>query len=81
MEELNKNVPKLILLDILLADMSGFEICKKLKIDDNYKNMPIYYITAIPESEVKKKMEETGADGFFIKPFNFDEFEVLYNYL
>ena len=61
--------------------MSGHEICKKMKEDENLKDVPVFYITAIPESEVSKKMEETGADGFILKPFNFSDFEVLFDYL
>jgi len=54
----------LILLDILLPDRSGYEICKTLKFDETYKkfkNIPIYYVTAVPEVEVAKKLKETGA--------------------
>ncbi|MFX1256886.1 MAG: response regulator [Promethearchaeota archaeon] len=81
LEELNKLKPKLILLDILLPDISGYQICKKLKSDMNFKDIPIFYITAVPKSEVSKKMEETMADGFLLKPFNFSDFKILFNYL
>ncbi len=80
-DELNIQLPKLILLDILLPDITGYELCKKIKSDKKYKHIPIYYITALPESEVKQKMEETGVDGLFIKPFNLSEFEIIYNHL
>ena len=52
-----------------------------MKEDENLKDVPVFYITAIPESEVSKKMEETGADGFILKPFNFSDFEALFDYL
>ena len=80
-EELNRSIPKLVLLDIILPDLSGYEICQKIKSDENLKDVPVFYITAIPESEVSKKMEETGADGFILKPFNFSDFEALFDYL
>lgn len=80
-KELETYKPKLILLDIILPDMSGYEICKKLKSDDNFSNIPIYYITAVPENEVKQNLKETQADGYFLKPFNFLEFEKIFNYL
>lgn len=73
--------PRLILLDILLPDMSGYEICKKIKSNKNFKDIPIFYITAIPESEVKVMIDETMADGYFLKPFNFPEFEKLFTLL
>lgn len=80
-KELELFRPKIILLDILLPDISGYEICKKIKLDENYKDIPIYYITAVPGNEVTQKMKETMADGFFLKPFNFSEFEKIFIYL
>ena len=76
-EELKKAKPKIILLDIILPDISGYDICKQIKSDKDFKEIPIYYLTAIPGSEVEKNMEETGADGFILKPFDFSDFEVV----
>ena len=81
LEELKRYKPKVILLDIILPDINGYEICKKIKTDNKIKSIPVYYITAIPEADVQKNMEETGADGFFLKPFKFNKFEILFNYL
>ena len=78
---MNIYIPKLILLDILLPDIDGYEICKKIKSNDQLKEVPVYYITAVPHSEVVDKMKETGANGFFLKPFDFSKFEILFNYL
>jgi CheY-like chemotaxis protein len=78
-KELEVFKPKLILLDILLPDISGYEICKKIKQDDEYKGIPVFYITAVPGNEVRSKIKETMADGFFLKPFNFPDFEKLFN--
>ncbi len=80
-EELNRSIPKLVLLDIMLPDISGYDICKKMKDDENLKNVPVYYITAIPEAEVSKKIAETGANGFILKPFDFSDFDMLFNLL
>jgi len=80
-ELLNKTVPKLILLDILLPDGSGYDICKKIKTNKRLEDIPIFYITAVPEVEVNKKMNETCANGYFLKPFNISEFNTLLNYL
>ncbi len=83
-EFLEKFTPKVILLDILLPDRSGYEICKTLKFDEKYKkckDIPIYYVTAVPEVEVAKELKETGANGYFLKPFDFREFEILFKYL
>ena len=69
--------PKLILLDILLPGENGYEICKKIQNDERLKDIPIYYITAVPESEVREKLKETGADGFIAKPFDIEKFDAL----
>lgn len=80
-EELRNNIPKLILLDIILPDYSGYEICKMIKSDGKLKTIPIFLLTAIPGSEVEKHMEESMADGFILKPFDFSDFEVIFQYL
>ena len=81
LEELNRSTPKLILLDVILNDISGYEICNKIRSNENLKEVPVFYITAIPESEVVEKLKKTGANGFFLKPFNFSQFEILFDYL
>jgi len=81
LEELNRSTPKLILLDVILNDISGYEICNKIRSNENLKEIPVFYITAIPESEVVQKLKKTGANGFFLKPFNFSQFEILFDYL
>ena len=81
LEELRGGIPKLILLDIILPDISGYEICKMIKDHKKYKEVPIYLLTAIPGSEVERKMGETKADGYILKPFDFSDFEVIFQYL
>ncbi|MFX1302740.1 MAG: response regulator [Promethearchaeota archaeon] len=81
LEELRGGIPKLILLDIILPDISGYEICKMIKDHKKYNEIPIYLLTAIPGSEVEKKMSETKADGYILKPFDFSDFEVVFQYL
>jgi CheY-like chemotaxis protein len=81
LEELKRSAPSLILLDIILPDISGYEICKQIKLNNKLKDIPIFYITAIPESEVSKRINDTGADGYLRKPFNFSDFNHLFEYL
>ncbi len=81
LEELKRSTPKLIILDVILNDISGYEICNKIKSNENLKEIPVFYITAIPESEIVEKLKETRADGFFLKPFSFSQFEILFEYL
>jgi len=78
---LNKSIPKLILLDIFLPDITGYEVCKQIRANDELKKIPLFYITAVPEGEVSGKVKETGADGYFLKPFDILRFKQLYQYL
>lgn len=77
LEELNRHIPKVVLLDIILPDIKGYEVCQKIREIEKLGDVPVYFITAIPETEVKKKLEETGANGFFLKPFDFSKFQEL----
>jgi len=81
LEELKRSTPKLIILDVILNDISGYEICNQIKSNEKLKDIPVFYITAIPESEVIERLKDTGANGFFLKPFNFSQFEILFDYL
>ena len=81
LEELNNNPPKLVLLDIILPDYSGYNICKQIKSNKNLRNLAVYLLTAIPGSEVEKNLEESQADGYILKPFDFSDFEVIFQYL
>lgn len=78
---LKRNAPKLILLDVLLPDINGYEVCKEIRSEPNLKDIPVFYITAVPEGEVREKVKETGANGYFIKPFDLKNFTKLKSYL
>jgi len=81
LEELKNFFPKLILLDIILPDISGYEICKKIKSNQKYKNIPVYFLTAISASEVEMHLEDTGANGYILKPFDLSDFNKLFEIL
>ena len=80
-KELSMNKPKLILLDIILPDISGYEICKDVKSNEILMNTPIYYLTAVQGSKVEEKLKETKADGYILKPFDLIDLEFLFEYL
>ncbi|MBF0126156.1 MAG: response regulator [Magnetococcales bacterium] len=64
------NRPDLILLDILMPGMNGFEVCKRLKASREFHEIPIIFITAKNEVEIETKGLELGAVDFITKPFN-----------
>ena len=80
-EELSQTSPKLILLDIILPDISGYDICKDLKSHVTLKKIPVFYLTAVPGFKVEEKMQETKADGYILKPFDLPDLEFLFEYL
>jgi len=69
--------PKLILLDIILPDITGYDICKYIKSDKDLQNLTVYYLACQPEYIVKSKVRETGADGYILKPFSYDDITQL----
>ena len=81
LEELGNTIPKLILLDIILPDLSGYDICKTIKSDKEWSHIPLFFLTAIAGSEVEKNLPDTKADGYILKPFNFSDFEVIFDIL
>jgi DNA-binding response OmpR family regulator len=81
LEELGNTIPRLILLDIILPDLSGYDICKTIKSDKEWTNIPVFFLTAIAGSEVEKNLKDTKADGYILKPFNFSDFNVLFDIL
>jgi CheY-like chemotaxis protein len=80
LNEVKRSNPKITLLDILLPDIDGYEICKQIKSDNSLEKNLVFFITAIPGDEVQSKLEETKADGYFLKPFTFSEFNIILKY-
>ncbi len=64
------SVPDLILLDIMMPDMDGYEVCRQLKSDDRTKNIPVIFLTAKNEEEDEVKGLELGAVDYISKPFS-----------
>ncbi len=77
--ELQKSIPKIIFLDILLPESDGFEICKEIKSNNDFRDTLVYYITAIPRNEVERMMSETKANGYLLKPFDFEKLDDILN--
>ena len=73
LEMVEKNKPDLILLDIMMPQMSGFDVCKILKSNPKTQSIPIIFLTAKVESEDIVKGLELGAVDYVAKPFNFAE--------
>jgi two-component system, OmpR family, alkaline phosphatase synthesis response regulator PhoP len=60
--------PDLILLDIMMPKLSGYEVCEKLKADDRTRNIPVLMVTALRDMADIEKAVAAGADDFLSKP-------------
>ena len=68
------NDPDVILLDVIMPDMDGFEVCRRLKQDERVCDIPVVFITALKgDKENRIKALEVGAEGFLSKPIDATE--------
>ncbi|NLC11247.1 MAG: response regulator [Firmicutes bacterium] len=67
--EVERNRPDIILLDLLLPGISGYQVCSQLKEDPKTKDIPIVVLSAKAEEEDMRRAKEAGADSYLTKPF------------
>ena len=72
----HKDKPDLMLLDLRLPIIDGTEVAKRVKSDEELKNIPIIILTASSDASRYKEIEEIKADDFMLKPFNPEELMV-----
>jgi DNA-binding response OmpR family regulator len=65
--------PDLILLDLMLPKLDGYKVCRLLKFDERYKNIPILMLTAKTQEKDKTLGLETGANEYITKPFDIEK--------
>ena len=71
--EIEKNMPSVVILDWMLPEISGVEICKMIRNKPDIKTIPIIMLTAKGEEEDKIKGLSAGADDYVTKPFSIPE--------
>ena len=64
--------PDLLILDLMLPKIDGYKVCRLLKFDQKYKNVPVIMLTARVEERDRNLGMEMGADEYITKPFEWD---------
>jgi len=73
LERAHADKPDLIVLDLMLPKMDGYQVCRTLKFDSRYKNLPIFILSARPGEQDRRLALEMGADDFIRKPYDLKE--------
>lgn len=71
-EKLLEEKPHIVISDIMMAEMSGLELCKKIKQNPHLSHLPVILLTAKNSDEDKLQGIESGADAYIVKPFKID---------
>jgi DNA-binding response OmpR family regulator len=69
-DKTKKENPDLLILDLMMPKLDGFEVCRMLKFDDNFRDLPIIVLSALDQQQDREKAIKAGADEYFIKPFD-----------
>jgi response regulator RpfG family c-di-GMP phosphodiesterase len=70
LEQVNLGAPDLLLLDTIMPEADGYEVCRRIKNDDQYHNIPVIMLTDLDSKEARLKGIEAGAEDFIIKPID-----------
>jgi len=73
LKKVQESLPDLIILDVMMPKMDGYEVCQRLKTDERTKFIPIIMLTAKSDVESKVKGLDIGADDYVPKPFDYRE--------
>lgn len=72
LEKIRDHPPALVVLDVMLPDLDGFEICRRLRNDVVTHDLPVVMLTALDRDEYRQRGQQCGANAFLTKPFDPD---------
>lgn len=72
--EIGKEAPDLVILDVMMPKIDGYEVCKTLRSNPSFKGVKICAISGVSDDDMEKNLLRCGADLFIKKPFEFREF-------
>lgn len=70
LEAVRRERPDLVLLDVMMPVMDGFEVCRELRSSPDTEDIPILFLTGLGDEGHIEKGLELGGDGYVVKPFN-----------
>ncbi len=73
LEQAKNGKPDIIFLDVMMPGMDGYKVCRMLKYDSEYRDIPIVMLTARASSQDREIGKEAGADMYMTKPFDIEE--------
>ncbi len=73
--------PDLVILDLMLPKITGYELCRMIKFDESLKSIPVIIFSALERQVERERASEAGADAYFIKPFELSFLIVKINQL
>ena len=81
MELANATRPDLILLDLMMPEPDGFQLCRMLRADPNFQRTPIIIVTALNDEDSRIVALGAGANDYLTKPFHIEELKLRINLL
>jgi len=72
-----QNLPDVIILDLMLPDMAGVDVLRRLKSEERSKAIPVVVVSAISRSDVMREAVQAGASDYIVKPWSDNELETV----
>jgi len=76
LQKIRKNPPDLLIMDLMMPKINGYEACRMIRFDDHLAQLPIIILSALNTEEERNRAIEAGADAVFVKPFDLNLLKV-----